>query len=361
MCRPPCSGSDIDAAHHRLALGPLRLLLTARNSPDLHLAAPEMLRSTSHPVLAFVWQGVPVRILINPFNHLPDAVETEEQFRDHWYQWGDVQRRIYFENWQTFHGIIYPTNQVEERNGILWQSTQILSLNFNIPVDEADFKMDAKAVQQSAQSKGWERPFQAKTPTPLAPGITLFQASWNATLVKQEDGMVILEAPLSGGYLGGVVDEAKRQYPGLPIKAVLSTSDSWPHVGGVRQAVALGLPVYILDLNQPLLDRLIKAPHKIHPDALAGAPKKPLWRTVSQKVRVGTGENRMELYPLHGVCTERQYMVYFPEHQLLYASDTLAMHDDGTLYDPELMREVVAAVRREGLSVSTVSPCTADL
>jgi len=27
-------------------------------------------------------------------------------------------------------------------------------------------------------------------------------------------------------------------YPSLPIKAVLSTSDSWPHLSGVREAVA---------------------------------------------------------------------------------------------------------------------------
>jgi hypothetical protein len=40
-------------------------------------------------------------------------------------------------------------------------------------------------------------------------------------------------------------------------------------------------------------------------------------------------------------------MVYFPEHKLLYASDTLSLNDDGSLYDPELMREVIQAVKRE--------------
>ena len=62
----------------------------------------------------------------------------------------------------------------------------------------------------------------------------------------------------------------------------------------------------------------------------------------------------MELYPLRGATTERQYMVYFPEHRLLYASDTLAINDDGSLYDPELMREVMEAVQRESLQVETV-------
>jgi hypothetical protein len=62
----------------------------------------------------------------------------------------------------------------------------------------------------------------------------------------------------------------------------------------------------------------------------------------------------MLLYPLRGASTERQYMVYFPEHQLLYASDTLALNADGSLYDPELMREVIEAVKRENIAVTTV-------
>jgi hypothetical protein len=134
-----------------------------------------------------------VRVMINPFNHLPDAVETVAVFYDHCYQWGDVRQRIYWDNWQTEHGLRYPTNEVEERNGILWESRQVLKVN-------------------------------------LSP--------WNATVVKQDDGIVLLESPLSGTYMAGVIDKAKEQSPGQPLKEVLSTSDSWPHVGGVRQVVA---------------------------------------------------------------------------------------------------------------------------
>src|SRR5262249_11895482 len=57
---------------------------------------------------------------------------------------------------------------------------------------------------------------------------------------------------------------------------------------------------------------------------------------------------------LRGASTERQYMVYFPERQILYASDTLVVNEDGSLYDPQLMHEVVQAAQREGLQVTTV-------
>jgi hypothetical protein len=352
----PCGLSTLEAARAMLALGPERLLLTASEAPDLHFEAPENLRSTLHPVVAFTWEKVPVRVLLNPFNHLPDAVETTQEFHDFWFFWGDVQQRIYFDNWKLVQGVAYPTNRVVERNGSVWSSTQALDVEFNIAIDDKTFAMDPNVAKQSAASAGWNRPFHPEKPATLAEGIVLFPGAWNSTIVKQSDGIVILEAPISGRYTEGVIAEAGKRYPGVPVKAVLSTSDSWPHTGGVRFAVAQGLPVYILDLNRPLLDRMVHAPHKLDPDALEKSKHSTAhrWNIVSEKQVLGSGANRIELYPLRGASTERQYMVYFPESRLLYASDTLVLNDDGSLYDPELLREVAQAVKRAHLQVETV-------
>ena len=352
----PCSLADLEAAREMLALGPARLLLTASDAPDLRFEEPERLRSTSHAVVAFTWRKTPVRVLLNPFNHLPDAVETTQEFHDSWYFWGDVQQRIYFDNFELFQGISYPTNLVEERNGVIWSSRQALNVEFNVPIDEKAFAMDGAAAKQSAASHVGNLPFRADKDTLLAPGVDLFLGSWNSTVVKQSDGIVILEAPISGLYTQRVIEEARKRYPGMPIKAVLSTSDSWPHIGGVRQAIAEGFPVYILDLNRPLLDKMMTAPHRLDPDALENSnnSKNPHWKIVSERQEIGSGDNRVELYPLRGASTERQYMVYFPERRLLYASDTLALNGDGSLYDPELMHEVAQAVKRANLRVDTV-------
>ena len=352
----PCSLSDLMAARQEIALGPLRVLRTASEAADLHFETPQVVRSTFHSVVAFTWNGIPVRVLLNPFNHLPDAVRTIQQFRDFWYFWGDVTQCIYFDNWRRVQGVSYPTNLVEERNGAVWRSTQALDVKFNPETGRETFTMNAAIAQQSAKGVGWNRPFHADKDTVLAPGIDLFVGSWNAAIIKQPDGIIVLEVPISGRYAKEVIDEARKRYPGLPIKAVLSTSDSWPHVGGVRFAVAEKLPVFILDLNQTLLDRMVAAPHKIDPDDLEALQvrAKPRWEIVSGKLDLGSGDTRLQMYPLRGASTERQYMVYFPEHRILYASDTLVVNDDGTLYDPELLHEVVAAVKRENLEVDTV-------
>jgi hypothetical protein len=350
----PCSLADLDAARETFALSPLRVLSTALGAADLHYEAPQVVRSRAHAVVAFTWEQVPVRLLLNGDNHLPDALETRQVFHDFWYHWGDVQQRVYFDNWKYLHGVSYPSNTVIERNGALWTSLQALDVEFNVALDDKDFAADAKALQQSSAGKGWERPFSNAHATQLAPGIDLYTGSWNTTIVQQPDGIVILETPIGANFTRGILEEAARKYPGAKIKAVLTTSDSWPHVGGVRTVVAAGLPVYALDMNLPLLGRLVSAAHTIQPDPLQNAPRKPQWIVVSEKRVVGAGANRMVLYPLRGASTERQYMVYFPEHRLLYASDTLVMNGDHTLYDPQLMHEVRQAVEREQLVVDTV-------
>jgi hypothetical protein len=354
----PCGSSDLDASSQALALGPESVLLTAEKAADLRYLPVETVRMTPHTVLGFTWNEIPVRVLLNQFNHLPDAVETRQQFRDFWYFWGDVEQRVYFDNWRFVDGVEYPSNQVIERNGTVWSSMQALDIQFNAALSgdfaENEFLIDAKAAKASTQSNGWKRSFRNDKDTQLAPGIDLYPGSWNTTIVKQSDGIVVLETPISGTYTEGLLAEARKRYPGTAIKAVLTTSDSWPHVGGIREDVAEGLPVYVLDLNQPLLERMLKAKHTIDPDALEKTNKAPQWRVVAGKTEIGSGENRMVLYPLRGASTERQYMVYFPERKLLYASDTLVLNPDHTLYDPELMREVEQAVEREHLVVDTV-------
>jgi hypothetical protein len=344
-----------DDARVALELGPERLLLTASAAPDLHLAPAESLRATVHDVVAFTWSGHPVKLLLNRFNHLPDAVEMTRTFKDFWFVWGDVDQRIYFDNWKVIGGVTYPTNQVDERNGLAWSTSQVLDAKFNGAIDETALAMDPAATAKSAQSKGWSRGFEGHDPTVLAPGVDLYKGAWNVTLIRQGQGVLLLEAPISPTYTESVLDRARELYPKAPVTGVLSTSDSWPHVAGVREAVAEGLPVYILDLNRPLLDRMMAAPHRQAPDRLQQHPRAPLWIVVSDRLEVGSGPNRMVLFPLRGAATERQYMVYFPEHRLLYASDTVVVDaDKHRVYDPELTLEVVAAVKREHLAVDTL-------
>jgi hypothetical protein len=139
----------------------------------------------------------------------------------------------------------------------------------------------------------------------------------------------------------------------VSVKAVISTSDSWPHIAGVREYVARGIPVYALDLNLPILQRLADAPRTSYPDLLAKSPMKPDFRVVSDKVVLGDGPNRLELFPLRGETSERQIMVYFPQHKLLYGSDPFQKDESGQYFHPQTVWELKQAVAREKLQVDT--------
>jgi len=350
----PGSRTAIDQARDILALGPEHLLLTAEAATDLHFMPDETLRATPHTVVAFDWHGIPVKILLNRFNHLPDAMESTRTFDDFWYAWGDVTQRVYFSNWKVVQGVVYPTTWIEERNGLPWESAQVLDATFNVKLDDKLSAMDPKAAAESTQHAFRNIPFSITKHITLAPGVDLYQGPWSVTIVRQDNGVLMLEAPISPRFVKGALDKARDLYPSLPIKAVLTTSDSWPHIAGVRQAVAEKLPVYALDLNLPILKRMVAAPHTLRPDDLQTHPELAHWVAVSGMHQIGRGPNRVVLYPLRGASTGRQYMVYFPGHRLLYASDTLVLESAHKLYDPELMREVMQAVEREHLPVDTV-------
>jgi hypothetical protein len=122
----------------------------------------------------------------------------------------------------------------------------------------------------------------------------------------------------------------------------------------VREYVSRVVPVYALDLNRPILERLISAPYRSEQDSLARSPRKPIFRIVSRKTLIGTGPNRLELYPIRTETGERMMMVYLPEHRLLYGSDLIqGAQSDGTFFMPQYLSELMDAVKRERLVVKT--------
>jgi hypothetical protein len=144
---------------------------------------------------------------------------------------------------------------------------------------------------------------------------------------------------------------ALRRFPNQPIKAVVTTSDSWPHLAGIREYVADGIPIYALDLNEPILNRVIAGSRISKPDALGRSPRKPQFDLVHDKKVFGTGANRLEIYPIHGETSERQMMVYFPEYKLLYGSDPFQRRQDGSFFYPQTVTQLMDAVAREHLNV----------
>lgn len=345
------------------AFGPLRVLFTALAASDLHSLFDVQLHSYNHHVLGFTWHGYPVRLYLNGYTCLPEAVEwsAPRPYDQFWSVWGDVRTRITFDLWTLEpDGLRYPRQWTIERNGLPDSDVTVTSLTINPPLEPGKVAIPAQARQQILRDEHTiaELPLgiPGQSAIEIEPGILHIDGYYNTTLIRQRDGIVVLEGPISSDYSIKVLAEANRRFPGLPVKAVITTSDAWPHIGGMREYVARGIPIYALDLDRPILTRLFEAPHTFIPDDLQRHPHRPRWHLVTTRTALGGGANRLELIPYRTETGERQVLVYLPAYRLLYTSDLFSPlpYEKEAWFTPEYLLELRSAVAREHLDVDAI-------
>ncbi|MGH7566398.1 MAG: MBL fold metallo-hydrolase [Gemmatimonadota bacterium] len=354
---------------HRKALGtldlsPERVLLTALDAPDLGAAGDTLLQGVEHRIVTFTWDGRPARLYLNAPTRLPAAVALPEPEGEIFTAiWGDSPTMVVWSLWGLDPGgWLYPRQRDVFRLGHPLESEILFTVEFDVAAPADSFAIPAELRQRFAAGPAFDffalRPgelpgSEPAAPVELAPGVVTIPGAYAVTWVDQPDGVVVLEATMTSGWSRAVLAGAAERFPGAPVKAVVSTSDAWPHIGGVREFVAEGVPVYALGLNVPLLERLIAAPHVREPDALAMAPRPADLRAVDGPATIGEGPNRIELYPVRGEGGERMMVAWLPERRILYASDLIQIGPDGTAFWPEYLAEVAAVVEREGLDPET--------
>lgn len=352
----PGSARDVRVAREELALSPERVLLTAMDAGDAKREADTILQGVPHHVIRFTVDGAAARLYLNQNTHLPTSVEYGGLLAHTGYAMylGDVTLRIFWSYWRLDkQGVRYPMQWDVQLNGTPAQMMMLRELKIDDPADQ-ELSIPPAVVKQfnpDAPARTPDTATLGKDIQELAPGVIQIRSSWNVTIVDQGDGLVILEAPISSHYSAQVINEAKLRFPGKKIKAVVTTSDSWPHLAGIREYAASGIPIYALDLSEPIVRRTLNASYAGHPDALQKAPRRQDLHFVSRKTLIGAGPNRIELYPLRGETSERQMMAYLPGQRLLYGSDPFQRTGDGKYSDDQAVSELLDAVAREHLDV----------
>lgn len=346
----------------RINASPERALALAAASPSLRLVGTAHRYGLTFDVVEFPWRGGRMRIEIERETHLPDVVEVVRAYPHDFRRapFGDVTTRTEYVDWQVHPGgWWWPMQHKVSLNGEPLRDVTIDS----VTVSDQSVPLDSFAVADSVRAQyaaaGARAPDAIRVgttapPAELEPGIVRVPELWAMTIVKQEDGVVIFEAHQSAQFLHDVIDEAHKRFPGLSVKALVMTSDPWAHLGGVREAMALGIPIYVNARSVAFLTSLAHLPHTFAPDALANGKREPRFVPVSGKVSIGTGANRIELYPVGGPYGERMTMAYFPQHRLLYGADLVFPNQDAPGYDPTSATDLVRAVTREGLAVDSV-------
>jgi hypothetical protein len=353
------AGTPWDLGTLPLPLGPEHVVLAAHDAADLHAEADEAFDGYAHHVVAFTLAGARIRLLLNTPSFLPKAVEITRARPDDvfWAPWGDVTQRVTFGLWTLEpEGVLYPRLWDFSTGGQPDGTVEITRVRMNPPLVSSDFDIPADVRQRLIADRRLVAGMPFGSPQrpahEVAPGIVQVPGSWNVVEIRQDDGVVILEGPISSTYSAKAIDDARQRFGGAPIKAVITTSDSWPHVGGLREYASRAIPIYALDLNVPILKRLFAAKYKSSPDALMKRPRPPILHVVAGKTVVGSGPNQLVIYPLRTASGERQMMVYWPAHRLLYTSDLFTIQDT-YVFLPQQVAEATEAVARDRLDVVT--------
>ena len=356
----PAGSFDLAVAEEELMLAPERAVLTLLDANDLRLERDTTLSGVPHHVVSATWKGARLRLTVDAASSFPTRLEVVRAYPTNvfWAMWGDLRSVTTWSAWALeANGVWYPRQRTTTLNGEPFRDYVVTSLDL-----DAQLSSDSIAIPDSVRA-AFARRLSADSatlgsaatpklvPVLLADDVVLYQGGYQSSAVRQPDGVVVLEAPESNAKSRAVLADIASRWPGVRVKAVVTTSPMWMHIGGLREYSARGIPIYALDVNVGIVRALLGAPHAQTPDSLARSRVSPVVRSVAGRMTLGTGPNAIELRPARGQHASSMLLAWLPERRLLYASDILIPDAFEPVFTAAYKAELQRIVEREGLSV----------
>jgi len=348
---------------------PIRALLLADRAADLRREGDITFHDSLQHAVSFVYDGYRIRLYLDAKMKLLTATESTIAFGHAtsadvaWNALGDVQERTEFVLWDIVDGMRYPTQWDTYRDNVLLQTTTVSAAHTNVPVPQDSFTLSPETKREVERLKNTSidgitlgeaiagAPNPNKSPEEIAPGIVQLPNSWYTTLIRQEDGIVIIDAPISSSYSKRVIEEARRRFPGLPIKGVITSTAFFWHIAGVREYAANHIPIYVRDANRSTVERILNSPHTLVPDDLSMHPVHPVIRPVSERTVIGHGKNAVVVMPIW-LAAEPMLMTHIPDAHLLHTGEMIQpLGPNGSMLYPESLLEIRDSVLYAKLQV----------
>lgn len=342
----------------------LTILQTAQSS-GAKCGGDTVINNVSNHIIAFKTRSARVRLFVNSVTFLLTATEINKPYDENYLSiWGDSRRYVHYSFWELFdNGVHFPLQNDVWINGKHYETSLAEKVEFN--------KVNLDSVAIPPATKGQIVSFQGQMENQftsmmaqskeIAKNIWFIPGPCNVTVVDQGNDLIVIDAPLSSQYSTTLLKKIKEMLPGRTIRTVVSTSDAWLHMGGLREFVANDIPLTILKENTPVVQDLLRASYQSNPDALQKTKKKPNLTTVSAPLKIA-GKIEMKIVPFRTEAGERMMMVYFPAYKLLYASDLFQPKTrTGKYFELHYIFEVHQAIQREKLDVELIYGMHSDL
>jgi hypothetical protein len=358
----PVNADRYYAAVDTLAANPVVALLAASAAAETRLLSSTngLYRISFYQTV--YGQTVNTTLDVDQGTFLLRAIEVEHDYSQDIYSamWGPITKVFKFSSWYLDASRLkLPTKWTVSTNGFTEGQVSLLGLKVNsdAPNPEelpAEYRTPFNEVFRVTPEEFAKRNLGNGDHAEIAPGLLMVpgkERAYNTLLIKQDKGLVVVEAPYSNANSRQVLEFAGDNFPGVAVSAVISTDQFWFHIAGLPEYAKNQVPIYVLDANVELVQRLLAS------EARSGNTKLPTSpiHIVRNRTSVGSGPNRIIVLPFRGAASQRMLAVYLPEIKFLYCSDLYLPQAWGHQYWIEHLAEIRDLIQREHLDVEKIA------
>ncbi len=281
----------------------------------------------------------------------------------------DVEITAWFEDWQPTNGLAFPRRVylatgdeivLDERRTKVEVDVDLDPEQLTLPPDAAPTYAAADArlgeldqhFHQSFGAIGFRLDVvqDQVEATELAPGVfRLGGGTHNSLAIAQDDGLVIVDAPLYSARSQAIMAWAAAAFPNTPIAHLVVTHFHDDHTGGVRDFVAAGVPVITGSGSEGFLERVVAAPSTLDADPLAQHPMPlSITRVASGDVmHLADATHPVDIIPIVNAHAADMVYVRLPADDIVFVAD---LYSPGfpPVFPIDLKESVYAALLAEG-------------
>ena len=188
----------------------------------------------------------------------------------------------------------------------------------------------------------------------LAPNVQHVQGgSANNLIVAMKDHLVVFDAPYGELQSRWVIDEAKKKYPGKPIRYLVLTHHHMDHTGGTRTFMAEGATVIVPTPDKAYFEKVARMPHTVAPDELAKKPRAAKVQEVKDQLSLKDDSEEIRLYNIANPHADGMILAHVVKPNVVFVTDILSPRgpierNPGTL-------AVGEALKKNGITNSTIA------
>ncbi|GLC28401.1 MBL fold metallo-hydrolase [Roseisolibacter agri] len=247
---------------------------------------------------------------------------------------------VAFDDWRSIDGVPVPYRRVQRADGVVAGTQLVTRVDLRPALDDARFAVPA----------GF-----AEAPAPGAPRATRIAdrvyrlddlpGGYHAAFVVGDDGVSVLEAPVSPAHAEAALRLIADSAPGRTVARVFVTHHHNDHVGGLAPYVARGAVVVVgAGLEEAVRRQL--------PDSLRARVR---FETVAARRSFGAGTARIDALPVENGHAAGNVAYFLPASGVLFQGDLFYIPERGVVPPAFTVTEALArAVRDAGLRVRQV-------